>query len=84
MCDKRECQHSQSKLDETKISRQVNEKRTPMLSTSILSRPKGPNELLTIFAIDCAAITITIQIYTQSIPFREHHIDVKVSDRVDF
>jgi hypothetical protein len=32
-------------------------RRTPMLSTSILSRPKGPRELLTILAIVCAAIT---------------------------
>ena len=29
-----------------------------MLSTSILSRPIGPNELLTMFATDCAAMTI--------------------------
>ena len=29
-----------------------------MLSTSILSRPSGPKELLTIFAIDCAAMTM--------------------------
>ena len=28
-----------------------------MSSTSILSSPTGPNELLTIFEIDCAAIT---------------------------
>ena len=31
--------------------------RTPMLSTSILSRPNGPRELFTIFAIVCAATT---------------------------
>lgn len=29
-----------------------------MLSTSILSRPRGPRELLTIFEMDCAAITV--------------------------
>jgi len=32
-------------------------KTTPMLSTSILSSPRGPNELFTTFAIDRAAIT---------------------------
>lgn len=32
---------------------------TPMLSTSILSRPSGPRELLIIFAMDCAAMTGT-------------------------
>jgi len=31
---------------------------TPMLSTSILSRPIGPNELLTMLAMDCAAMTV--------------------------
>ena len=30
---------------------------TPILSTSILSRPRGPRELLMMFAMDCAAIT---------------------------
>ena len=30
---------------------------TPILSTSILSRPNGPSELLIMFAIDCAATT---------------------------
>ena len=29
-----------------------------MLSTSILSRPRGPNELLTMLAIDCAVMTV--------------------------
>lgn len=31
--------------------------RTPILSTSILSRPNGPKELFTMLAMDCAAIT---------------------------
>jgi hypothetical protein len=34
------------------------EELTPMLSTSILSSPSGPNELFTIFAIDWAAMTV--------------------------
>ncbi len=34
------------------------EKLTPISSTSILSKPNGPNELLTIFDKDIAAITI--------------------------
>jgi hypothetical protein len=32
-------------------------KRTPILSTSILSSPNGPRELFTIFAMVCAATT---------------------------
>ena len=34
-----------------------NMQRTPILSTSILSRPNGPRELFTIFAMVCAATT---------------------------
>lgn len=33
---------------------------TPMSSTNILSRPTGPRELLTMFAIDAAAMTAQI------------------------
>jgi hypothetical protein len=35
--------------------------RTPILSTSILSRPNGPRELFTIFAMVCAATTGEMQ-----------------------
>ena len=34
-----------------------NRRCTPMSSTIILSNPEGPNELLTVFAIDCVATT---------------------------
>lgn len=34
---------------------------SPMSSTSILSSPTGPNELLTMFAIELAAITEKIK-----------------------
>lgn len=35
---------------------------TPISSTNILSKPTGPNELLTIFAIAFAAITFCVRI----------------------
>lgn len=48
-----------------RIERKVGQvkKHTPILSTSILSRPRGPNELLMIFAIDCAAITTCVSMF---------------------
>ena len=42
------------------------ERRTPILSTSILSNPKGPNELFTMFAIDCAAMTRILKLGTHN------------------
>lgn len=38
---------------------------TPMSSTNILSRPTGPRELLTMLAIDAAAMTVQIIKQTQ-------------------
>ena len=42
--------------DQQKL-RSIHKARTPMLSTSILSSPRGPSEVFTTFAIVCAAKT---------------------------
>lgn len=53
-------------------------RRTPISSTIILSNPEGPNELLTVFAIDCVATTnMLISTIPQSCsPMSMYHSDL--------
>ena len=64
----------------SKSSSQARKRRpTPMLSTSILSRPRGPKDDLTMFAIVCAATTNSVlsnhERLLEKPQFRTYHSD---------